>query len=670
MLPLVASVLLVLVVAPKPTFSQSTESTEPTPTVTTITTTIIPITSQESSSTTTESSTPTITTLPSTTTTSAEHSTSASSPSPPEGSIHSPCNATYDCQPNKNLQCLEGTCHCPTPQVFDLRVERCVIPLGKQCDSSDILGENMCPESAECFMDRCVCKTGYSMHTLTRCKSDFIEDRAERKPIVLWPPPPSSSVDSNEKGSCNSETCDESKGLVCQLETCKCKDSKEIYVEEFGRCLNTTMQKTLKDALALVTTSEDEIQSFVKLLEKIDDVDQETGNSDHYNSPVHQLLGLLGGDAYRGGATLQPSSASQLAPPSYSYRGDLHGAAQEPVPETAVPAASGAPTIEGGSNDGPSAGASAAMGERAVSEATGGNNGPAVPETNISPVSQANAESSTESGEALAYSQESIESIKKPSPAYPSLPLDNLQYSPQSQEPQIVQRQAPPYLQGLGGLGGENHLRLPIQGQGGLGGFGGQGFGGQGYGGIGYGDGGFGQGGFGGFGGPQGQFGGFGGPQGGFGGQGGHLGGGQFGGHHGGGLGGGYGGLGGPPPPPPKPKGEGLLIDVAEFVGRSLKLVDRFLPLVHAINDVLKKEGLFEKKEGGLLGLGGLGGLGGGGGPGGPRGRRFGENSKEAVEEVKEGGILSGFARFVGILIRLKRRLLLSGDDTLKKLLA
>lgn len=647
MLPAVVASLAVLIAFASPAFSQETEVV--TENVATETTTPVAVTTTVAATTSEAATTPVATTTsisPAAATVSESTPTTTTPTSAPlEGSFNSPCNATLDCQPHKSLECLTGVCHCSSPKVFDIRAQRCVIPLGKECDSSDILGENMCPEFAECFMDRCVCKTGYAMHTLTRCKSDSIEP-SERKPIVLWPKP---KEDSDEE-DCNSENCDATKGLACQNGRCVCKDSKEVFLEEFGRCLNTSLQKTLKDALKAVATSGDDIKSFVKLLEKFDDTDQKTEGSDHYNSPVHQLLGLLGGGDYR--ATHQPSTVSQVAPP-YSLRtgSDLYPAAQETVTESTLP--NGHQPQPGSSQPGGNFGGNGAVGGGPGQGQTYPS--PNDPRNHLSPVSDANAESSAESEEALAYSQESQDSHhKKPQPSttsYRSLPLDNLHTSPQSQEPSIVQRQAPPYLQGEGiplqGVGtipGGNQFRIPIQdGYGGYPGYGLNGYGGY----PGYGPGGFG-GGYDAYGGAlngQGHLGGLGGPA-------------LNGVPHGVDPSHGHGPhtQAPPPPPPPPPPKEGLLADVAEFVGRSLKLVDRFIPLVQAINEALKKEGILKKDGPGLLA--GLG-----------QGRPFGDISKE-FEDVKEGGILSGFARFVGILTRLRRRLLLSGDESIKKLLA
>jgi len=94
---------------------------------------------------------------------------------------------------------------------------------------------------------------------------------------------------------------------------------------------------------------------------------------------------------------------------------------------------------------------------------------------------------------------------------------------------------------------------------------------------------------------------------------------------------------------------------MAELLGRSFKLVDKFLPIIYVINDALKKDSL----------LGKLGD--------GHRGHRDVAGSKEKKDKgdlLKEGAMLAGFTKFMALLLRLKKRLdLLGGTDALKKIL-
>lgn len=84
---------------------------------------------------------------------------------------------------------------------------------------------------------------------------------------------------------------------------------------------------------------------------------------------------------------------------------------------------------------------------------------------------------------------------------------------------------------------------------------------------------------------------------------------------------------------------------MAELLGKSFKLVDKFLPIVHLISEALKKD---EKKIEGH------------------RGHR--DISKEEIG--KEGALLGGFTKFLGLLLRLRKRLdIIGGPDALKKLL-
>lgn len=565
-----------------------------------------------------------------------------------DGGYNSECQSTSDCQ--QDLVCFDRTCHCADPMVFELHEERCVIPLGKSCDSSDLEHEDTgCPQFAECFMDRCVCKENYHMHTMSRCRSDLAEMHEPRK-TVLWPRPTSTVkaastkndiiVKEEEKEECTPETCDESKGLACQQGACKCRNSRDLFIEEFGRCLNSTLQDSLREALTIMDDTQDEIKTFAKTLEKYDDAEHEAHGSINYNNPVHQLVRLFGEDdddefddkrhmQYVPSTT--PTSRSKFPPATASSNnGDLYSAAQEPEAESAVPGSGATPRGPPPSRRGP--------------------------EPSMNPVSFGH--SGDDSEEAMTY-RSSGESPGIHHTPQRRLALDNLQQH--SQEPAIVERQAPFYhqsddypLHGLGAIPeGSNHLRIPLfRGLGGAGGGGGGGHHGFGHGlgghghhggfghhGLGHG---LGQGGLGGFGhglgghgglfghhaphhglgghggGPGGLFGrGLGGRGGGgLGGGGGGLGGGGLGGggFGGGGFGpggrgggGGEGGGGGGGSGEGGPRHKSLLVDLGEFVARSLKLMDRFLPLIHAVSDVVKK---------------------GRGGGGGGVGRRFGESSK------------------------------------------
>ncbi|CAL8092946.1 unnamed protein product [Orchesella dallaii] len=626
-------------------------------------------------------------------------------------SYNSPCNITSDCEPNKNLECKNEICVCRNPiQIYDIRQGSCVIPIGKECDDSTPNADSMCPEFAECYRKQCICKTGYSLHSLTRCKLDTIEE-TRRKPIVLYP-----IGGGNAKqitlSDCEPE-CDESKGLRCQDGKCKCIDPEALYMEDFGSCLNATMQDSLKDALELVSTAEREIRGLAKIMGKVDGSekkDLDFAGSDY----ISQLIGLF---QEEDGTVTEPSTASQVASPSHD---DM--------------------SIAGvSSNSGTGATQSTSVDKSLSSHL-------AVP----APTSS--TETTRDSGESLTGSDEGGHErggiIVPPRRSW----LDFNQ--PHTQAGGIVQRQAPPYpgqqglfqgegipLDGIGVIPGQNHFRIPIQGGGGYGpgfssyggvgggfgpgfssggfgqqggGFGdpqGGGFGGQQGGGFG------GQQGGGGFGGPQGggfgglqpgglggqQGGGFGGHQGGgFGGQqgggfGGQQGGGGFGGPQGGGGGpqgpggfgqgggqqggpqgggggppglGGFGGQGGGPPHGPPggggpggggpggglPSGrpqDGALVDVAEIVGRSLKLFQKFLPLIQAINDglnhVFKKVPPFKREDSGA----------GGGGDDPKRESRLSRFGEEDSRE-EEGGILTSFVRFITILLKLKRKVVTS----------
>ncbi|ODN04453.1 hypothetical protein Ocin01_02236 [Orchesella cincta] len=623
-------------------------------------------------------------------------------------SYNSPCNVTSDCEPNRNLECINETCTCSdTTQHYDLSQGSCVIPIGKKCDDSHPNGDSMCPEFAECYRAQCICKTGYSMHTLTRCKLDTDDEETRRKPIVLYP-----LANGNAKqvilSDCEPE-CDESKGVSCQQGKCKCVDPEAIFMEDFGSCLNTTMQQSLKDALELVTTAEKEIKGFAAILGKVDPSqkkDQEFAGSDYIN----QLIGLF----QEGDEGITEASNATTA-----------SASSDSATETTVPSSSS-------SKD------SVAENDETLTSSG-------------EPVHQTGEVVRRPGSSWLDVNQPHTQAgaiVQRQAPPYPGgeqstlfhgegIPLDGIGVIPGEQNQYRIPIQGgqygggggfgqygggggfgPGFSNGGGGGGfqpssyGQGGFGGPIGGQGGFGqgsfgggqgGFGapGGGFGGPigGQGGFGAPGGGFGapggaQGGFGGgqggFGAPGGGQGGFGGGQGGYGAPGGGQGGfgapgGSFGapgggqGGFGGGQGGGFGAPGGgqggqgPPPPPPPGGGFGLgprkddnpIVDVAEIVTRSLKLFEKFLPLIHAVNDglnhVFKKPPPLHKREDS------------GGGDDSKRDRRrFGEEDSREQEEG-EGGILSTFIRFITILLRLKRRVLTplngEGEGPLAKIL-